>query len=176
MMSMCIEPNLQPIITRESLMSVSGASTITEDGNYQAGCCHMVRINHTTSPPATEKQEMKTNRDFWKPLTMSSLEAWVLPATKGLTLWSPPNGTSPPATSSFGLDAALIFTCMHSSMLCIGCAHSADPSTCGNNRNQYLKLPTTSPFSPFPVLVVFLHSLVSAQCSYIALCCQKFHS
>lgn len=94
----------------------------------------------------------------------------VLPATKGLTLWSPPNGTSPPATSSFGLDAALIFTCMHSSMLCIGCAHSADPSTGGNNRNQYLKLPTTSPFSPFPVLVIFLHSLVSAQCSYIALC------
>ena len=109
MMSMCIEPNLQPIITRESLMSVSGASTITEDGNYQVGCCHMVRINHTTSPPATEKQEMNTNKDFWKPLAMSSLEAWgvlLLSATKGLPLWSPPNWTSLPVTS---LDAACHF-------------------------------------------------------------------
>ena len=109
MMSMCTEPNLQPIITRESLMSLSGVSTITEMVTTRLDVATWSGSIRQSFPLATEKQEMNTDKDFWKPLTMSSLEAWgvlLLSATKGLPLCSPPNGTSLPATS---LDAACHF-------------------------------------------------------------------
>ena len=129
------------------------------DGNYQAGCCHMVRINQTISSTCYRKARNEYQQRFfgspspclhWRPGTACYKRFDSLVSSK----WDQPS-------------CNIIIRIRCSSHFHL----HADPSTCGNHRNQYLKLPTTSPFSPFfLVLVVFLYSLVSAQCSYIALC------